>query len=55
MSLILDDLSHEQAVEVYLKDISKQMRLMVGILEDAFHSDIELEDVTQLEDEENGN
>jgi hypothetical protein len=54
MSIIFDDLSHEQIVEEYLKDISNQLRLLVAINTKAFDSEIELEDIQTLEDGEDG-
>lgn len=54
MSLILDDLSHEQQVEEYLKDISTHMRFLVAIIKDAYNSDIEIEDIPTLEESQDG-
>lgn len=51
MSIKGEPLSHEQIVEEYLKDISNQLRLLNDRLEDAFNTDIDLDDVQTLEED----
>tara|TARA_R110002126_G_scaffold153309_3_gene300489 strand:- start:1732 stop:1899 length:168 start_codon:yes stop_codon:yes gene_type:complete len=52
MSETGESLSHEEYVEVYLKDISLHMRYVAEILKDAFNSEIELQNIQTLEDGE---
>jgi hypothetical protein len=54
MSIQGEPISHEEIVEIYLKDISQQLRLMNARIEDAFNTDIKLEDIQTLEDSDNG-
>jgi len=51
MSILGDAVSHEEAVERFLQDISNQLRLMNARIEDAFNTDIDLDDVQTLEDD----